>query len=327
MSSKENKKEKNEEKNNVAEKSDKKNDSEKKSAKKSSLAKRILKISAWIFGSLFALILLLIIFRDPVIKYGVTTIGSWATGVDISLESLDTSLFNGTVNLKGLRVSNPKDFKRPDMLTLEEFDFALEVPTLFSNEIVINKLIVKNIIFTAEFDRKSNFNLSVIADNIQKRFAPEKPAPAPEETPEKNTPPPETPEEDSSTRETPEENPQSTKPAILIRELALSAKLILQDDRTTLSLSTPFNYSTRDMRINQQDDDTHWTTKMVYYTRKFEEWCKACFEAGGFIMAAGVEAWEGATDVFKRGVDSGKRVLNGGKSLFDSTRSLFSSGK
>ena len=320
MRDKENKKEKN----NATEKSDK------KKTKKTSLAKRILKISAWVIGSLFALLLLLVLFRDPIIKYGVTTIGSWATGVDISLESLDTSLFNGTVNLKGLRISNPKDFKRPDMLTLEEFDFALEVPTLFSKEIVINKLIVKNLTFTAEFDSKANFNLSVVADNIQKRFAPAEPTPAPEE----NTPPQETPEENTAPQEentppqeTPEENTESTKPAILIRELALSVKLILQDDRTMLSLSAPINYSTKDMRTNLKDDGTHWTTKMIYYTEKFEEWCKACFEAGGFIMAAGVEAWEGATDVFKRGVNSGKQVLDSGKSLFDSTRSLFSSGK
>ena len=148
---------KKEKKNNDKEKNSPAVNEEQKSVKKSSsIGKKILKITAWTLGSLFAVILLLVIFRDPVIKFGVTSIGSWITGVDISLEDLDTSLFKGSASIKGLRVGNPAGFDEPDMLVLENFNADIDISSLFTKEIVIEDLTVKGLVVTAEFhsDRK-----------------------------------------------------------------------------------------------------------------------------------------------------------------------------
>ena len=57
----------------------------------SSVAKRILKITAWVFGVIFAILLLVLIFRDSLIKFGVTKVGSWIAGVEIRIDLFDTS--------------------------------------------------------------------------------------------------------------------------------------------------------------------------------------------------------------------------------------------
>ncbi len=281
-----------------------------KKQKSDSRGKKFLKISAWVISSLLAVILLLIIFRDPVIKFGVTSVGSWLTGVDVSLDSIDTSL-DGAVNLKGLRLGNPDGYTHPNMLDLEEFNLKVDVSSLTSQEIVIENLEVKNLLFTAEFDRKSNFNVTTLVNNLNERFAPKTDDAAKKESKE-NLPDDQEDAEDAA----------SPKKAVLFRNLAVAVKLNLVHDLSGAELTAPISYSTTDLKI-ADDSGEHWTKKMASAAAEFESWCKACFNAGEFIITAGMEAFSGVSDVLKKGFNSGKQVLDKGKDLFNSATSIF----
>ena len=292
------------------------NDSEKKEKKskkdkKSSLGKRILKISAWTLSSLLAVLVLLFIFRDPVIKFGVTSIGSWVTGVEIELDSIVTKL-DGSVHLKGLRVGNPNGFALPEMVDLEEFNLKIDIPSLTSQEIIIENLEVKNLLFTAEFDKKTNFNVTTLVKNLEQRFPP----------------PAEPPADDSKTNEpdTQEQSEADSAPqqAVMIRNLAVSIKLILAHDLSGAELTAPISYSTTDLQV-VDDGKEHWTKKLADAAAELESWCKACFNAGEFIVTAGMEAVEGIGNVLKDGFNSGKKVLEGGKKVLDGGKNLFNS--
>ena len=143
-----------------------------KETKKPSWLKRTLKVTAWIFGSLLFIIILALIFRDPLIKLGVTKVGSWVTGVELTLDSVDTSLCNGTVNIKGLRIANPEGYDNPYMLELGEFNLDIDNSSLFTDEIVIDDLVVKDLTFTAEFSSDNRFNVTQLTDDLKQRFPP-----------------------------------------------------------------------------------------------------------------------------------------------------------
>ena len=292
-----------------AESGNKKSDKKQKS---DSIGKKILKISAWTASSLLAVLLLLVIFRDPVIKFGVTSVGSWITGVDITLDSIDTTL-DGAVNLRGLRISNPDGFARPNMLDLEEFNLKIDVSTLTSPEIVIENLEVKNLLFTAEFDRKSSFNVTMLVKNLDKRFAP----PA-DEAAAKDVSKDKLPDEQDEA-----EGSAGSKQAVLIRNLDVAVKLNLVHDLSGAELTAPIYYSATDMKVVDSGDDETWIRKLDDAAAEFESWSKACFNAGEFIITAGMEAFSGVSEVLKNSFNSGKKVLNKGKSLFDSATSIF----
>jgi hypothetical protein len=282
-----------------------------KQPKKQSLGKRILKISLWVFGGIFAILLLAVIFRDSLVKFGVTRIGSWLTGVEITMDSFDTSLSEGTLHLKGLQVANPQGFERPLMVDLDEVFVDLDPSTLLSKEIVIEEIRVSGLDVAAEFDKKSRFNVTTLTDNLQEHF------PA-EENPAKEAP-----------AEEPAEDPTS-KPAILIRNIDVRLSLSMIHDLSGVSFPLPVAYSTTDLRIAPEDDSEPLIEKLARAAKKLEEYCQACFNAGQLLLSAGDEAIEGLNAGLNAGIESGKVVidqskdlLNKGKGILDKSKGIF----
>ena len=272
--------------------------------KSSSVWKKLFKIFAWTMGSIVVLLMLAVIFRDGLIKFGVTGIGSWVTGVEIALDSVDTSLSAGSVELQGLRIGNPGGFKRPNMLELEQLYVEVDLATLNSSELVINVLQVKNLEVTAEFSNKGRFNVTALTDNLKRRFPPQ----------EKST-------DDTDSREAvPPEKKKDV--AVLIRDFAVNLKLNMVHDFSGASLVLPISYSKNDLRI-APDNDTPWIEKLDAGARRFEEFCQSCFNAGALIVSAGVEAGEDLHETIKSGIKSGGNVLNQGKALWNSATDVF----
>ena len=302
---------------------------EKQEKKQLSTGKKILKIAAWSFGSLFAFLLLLVIFRDPVIKFSVTSIGSWVTGVDIVMEDFDTSLFKGTATVTGLKVGNPAGFDEPNMLELEKFHADIDLGSLLTKEIVIEDIQVANLNVNAEFNRQSKFNVTTLTGNLKRRF------------------PPETDDDDDDNDDPVPENdaPETEKPAILFKNINVSIKLSLIHDLSHANLGLPISYSETDLRIAPDDEETPLVIKLDELATRFEEFCQTCFNAGALVISAGAEAGEtlksgvdsginagkkvfdGGVDagkkVFDGGVDAGKKVMDGGKNIFKSATSIF----
>ena len=291
---------------------------EKAEKKKLSTGKKILKICAWVFGSIAAVILLLVIFRDPVIKFSVTSIGSWVTGVDIAIDEFDTSLFKGSATIKGLRIGNPAGFDEPNMLEMENFHADIDIASLFTKEIVIEDIQVTNLNFNAEFNRQSKFNVTTLTGNLKRRFPPKKD---------------DDDDDADEVPETPEEGNQ-VQPGLLFQNIDVAVKLSLVHDLSHANLGMPISYSKTDLRIAPSDENTPLVIKLDEWATSFEEFCQTCFNAGALVISAGAEAGEtlksgvdsginAGKKVFDSGVDTGKKVMDGGKNLFDSATKLF----
>lgn len=301
--------------NNALEKGDK----SKRSSK--SVAKKILKISAWTFGGIFTFLILLLLFRDPIAKFGITSIGSWITGVEITLEDLDTSLVKGSATVKGLRIANPKNFADPYMMELEEFHADIDLSSLGTKEIVIEDIQVNGLAFTAEFDKSSNFNVTTLTGNLKKRFPPEDTDDDDQEEVVE-----EVKKEEVKPADNADTDDDDDKPALLIQNIDVNIKLKLVHDFSHATLAMPVNYSEKDLRI-APDDDVPLVEKLDALARYFESFCQACFNAGAFVISAGAEAGEALKSGISAGVDGGKKVFDGGintgKSIFDSATKLF----
>ena len=298
---------------------DKEKASVKPEKKRLSTGKKILKITAWSFGSLLAILLLLVIFRDPIIKFSVTSIGSWVTGVDIAMDDFDTSLFKGSATVKGLKVGNPAGFDEPNMLELEKFHADIDLGSLLTKEIVIEDIQVANLNLNAEFNRQSKFNVTTLTGNLKRRFPPEND----DDDDDDNDDP--VPEKDS---------PEPEKPALLFKNINVSVKLSMVHDLSHANLGMPINYSETDLRIAPSDNETPLVIKLDKLATRFEDFCQTCFNAGALVISAGAEAGEtlksgvdsglnAGKKVFDSGVDTGKKVMDGGKNIFKSATKLF----
>ena len=265
------------------------------SKKKTTLAKKILKITGFTFAGIFAVLLLLVIFRDPIIKFGVTSIGSWVTGVEITLDEVDTSLTKGSATIKGLRVANPQGYERPHMLELEEFHADIDLSSLSTKEIVIEDIRINNLNFTAEFNKNGSFNVTELTGNLKKRFPPK--------------------EEDE---EEPEEEKKSDT-ALLFKNIDVKVKLTLVHDFSHATLSMPVSYSKQNLRIAPEEESPTFVERLDEVAKHFESFCQACFNAGKFVITAGAEAGEMLKEAFSSGVDEGKKVIDGGKKVLDNS--------
>lgn len=288
---------------------------------KSSLAKRILKISAWTFGIIFAILFLVLIFRDSLIKFGVTRIGSWIAGVEISMDSFDTSLTAGTVHLKGLRVANPAGFERQNMVDLEEFFLDIDTASLFTKEIVIEEIRVAGLESNAEFNRDGKFNITTLTADLKRRFPPKEDAEAKNEEKEEEKP------ADAPAPSAGKEE-KELKPVLLIRNINAKIKLSMIHDLSGASFVLPVSYSTTDLRIDPNEQSMPLVDILDAAAQALENFCQACFNAGSLLITAGAEAGE----TLKLGIDSGisagqEAIKQGGKVLQQSGAAIIQGGE
>ena len=270
--------------------------------------KRVLKISAWTLCILITVLVFALIFRDSLIKFGVTKVGSWVTGVEVSLDSVKTAPFKGLVNIRGLRVANPAGYDKPYMLELGEFNLDMEPGSLFTDEIVINDLLVRDLAFTAEFARNNKFNVTQLTDDLKQRF----PAAEKTEDPENN-----------EAEETDSADENANQKAVLIRNLDISIKMSMVHDLSKLTLPMPISYSQTDFRIGPDRERINWVEYLDSAAKSLESFCQACFNAGAFVVSAGAEAGETLKSGMDASIDAGKKVFDQGKDIWKSTKKLF----
>lgn len=104
--------------------------------------KVLLKIIKWVVVLLVVLLLLTLGGLYGFLKYGLTgTVQQHVlpevlaqTGLDAELEHVDLDLFNGTFNLKGLRVKNPAGFVEPDLMTLDNAEVMVRLKSLLTQD-------------------------------------------------------------------------------------------------------------------------------------------------------------------------------------------------
>jgi hypothetical protein len=100
------------------------------------------------------------------IKTGVEKIGPKVTQTSVTLESVDLSIFSGAGTIKGLNVGNPTGFKSENIFALGQIDVAIDIGSLLSDTIIIDKIIIKDPAISYE-TRLSTSNVKQLLANIE----------------------------------------------------------------------------------------------------------------------------------------------------------------
>lgn len=223
--------------------------------KKKSILKKILITIGIIFGALLALIVLAIIFINPIVKNIVPPVASKILKVQVEIDNFDLKLFSGSVTIGGVRIHNPKGYDTPYAFELGKFYVKVDVASVFSDKIIIEDITIEQMNASLEFRMRSKNlfedfdiipynNLSEISDNIKgKPVEPtaktageatdttqdsddaEKTASTDNTAAEKSDPAPQEVPEENAANDTAEEKKTDTPPAkqkkLIIRKLAL----------------------------------------------------------------------------------------------------------
>ena len=115
---------------------------------------------------IIAVVAVLFTSLDRIIKTAVETIGPEITKANVKLAEVNISATSGTGSLKGLLIGNPAGFKTERAFFLGEVSVEVDVGSITSDTIVINKVLIKAPEVTYELSG-SGSNLDAIQKNIE----------------------------------------------------------------------------------------------------------------------------------------------------------------
>ena len=153
-------------------------------AKKSAGRRIVMKILKWtgiFFGALLLLLILVLLFRDSIIKAILPKYLSSTLGVKVAVADIDTSLFKGKLQVKGVTVANPEGYSEDKKaLALDELYVKIDVGSLFTKKIVIEEIRLTGLAVNVEshklFDllNEKECNLTAIVEGYKRRNPPKK---------------------------------------------------------------------------------------------------------------------------------------------------------
>lgn len=103
---------------------------------------------------------------DRLVKQGVETVGPKITKTDVRLSGVSLSPFSGNGKLKGLFIGNPQGFKTPSAIEVGEMEVQVNLGSLKSDKIVVEKVVIQAPVITFE-GTLSGSNLKKIMDNVE----------------------------------------------------------------------------------------------------------------------------------------------------------------
>lgn len=104
---------------------------------------------------------------NSIVKHGVETIGPKAMGASVKLSDVDISIFSGKGKLKGLFIGNPEGFKTDSAFKVTEIRVALNVKSVFSEKIIVDKIYIDSPEITYEKGGNGD-NFKALLKNIEK---------------------------------------------------------------------------------------------------------------------------------------------------------------
>lgn len=101
------------------------------------------------------------------IKNGVETYGPDITGTKVSVSSVNVSLLSGNASINNLVVGNPKGFKSSEAFRVGEMSVKLDIRSLFSEQVRIEKILIDGAELTYEQVNKTS-NIDVLKRNVER---------------------------------------------------------------------------------------------------------------------------------------------------------------
>jgi len=103
---------------------------------------------------------------NSAIKKGIETFGPQVTGVAVTVDSVDLSIFNGKSTIKQLVVGNPEGYKTPEAMSLGLASVAVAPGSIFSDKVVVKSIRIEAPQVTFEFGPGGS-NLQRIQKNLE----------------------------------------------------------------------------------------------------------------------------------------------------------------
>ena len=103
------------------------------------------KIIIFVLALLLIIVVAVVYNKDVIVKKGIAHYGSAALGVPVKVGSVSLEVMKGSGSIKNLIVSNPKGYKSEYAMKLSQIDFSVDPNTLYSNHIVVNKIIINGL--------------------------------------------------------------------------------------------------------------------------------------------------------------------------------------
>lgn len=131
---------------------------------------RTLKCLNILFALLLLLLIMAVIFRDQIAKVVIRKYGSHLLGVDVRVESFETSLFKGTLRMRKFSVGNPEGYGEKNAVELEELFVKVSVKSVFTKRIVVERVSVTGLNISCEIGARG-INLNDIYEHLKKMTA------------------------------------------------------------------------------------------------------------------------------------------------------------
>ena len=130
--------------------------------------KKILKIvGIAVVVLIVAVIVFVQFFGGSAIKVGVEKAGTSAMKVNVALDGASLNMFGGSMSLEGLIIDNPEGYENKHLLELGKATVEVEIGSLMSDTINIEKVYVDGMTFVIEQKGLTN-NLKDVMNNLPK---------------------------------------------------------------------------------------------------------------------------------------------------------------
>lgn len=110
---------------------------------------------------------------DGIVKSGIESNGSELLQTKVEVDDVDISIWNGKGTVHGFRVENPDGFSENPAISIEETEIVIDISSIFSKQIVIEELRIKNPELYFE-QQGFGTNLTTLNDNME--FSSESPS-------------------------------------------------------------------------------------------------------------------------------------------------------
>ena len=102
---------------------------------------------------------------DSILKDGIETVGSSVLQADVTAGSVGVSPLSGSGVIRELRIANPEGFDEPYVMELGGLDIAIEPQYVFSEVIIIDRIIIDRPVITYE-TRISTDNFRTLLNSL-----------------------------------------------------------------------------------------------------------------------------------------------------------------
>lgn len=108
-----------------------------------------------------------IMYLDGIVASAMRKLGTAATGTELKVKSVGISLAAGNLTINKLTIANPTGYESPDAFWVEKLEVDLDVNSVFTDTIVVEKVVIEDIWIDFEPTLKGS-NLNDIKKNVMK---------------------------------------------------------------------------------------------------------------------------------------------------------------